>query len=153
MLPIQWALICSIFQTLSRQMQMGNINLSRNLTMGHSKSTPLCKIAFFDPRSSVSNYDMTQKNIFLSMYNSLSISHIKRCRNHIMSKDVEKLKNCCYNLCVHSLFHIDAQVLKSHFHEIMELWCFGCDSTAIPEVHVTFWIFFIVSHGNIIRTY
>ena len=64
---------------------------------------------------------MTQKNIFLSMYDSLCISHIKGCRNHVMSKDVEKLRNCRYNLCVHSLFHTDTQALTSHFHEIMEL--------------------------------
>ena len=54
---------------------------------------------------------------FLSICSFLSISHIKGCRNHIMSKDVEKLRNCCYNLCVHSLFHIDAQVLTSHFRK------------------------------------
>ena len=138
---------------------MGNINLSRNLIMGHSKSTSLCKIAFFDPRSSVSFIKKWQtmawhrKMFFLSIYDSLSISHIKGYKNQIMSKDVEKLRNCRYNLCVHSLFHIDAQVLTSRFREIVELWCFGCDSTAISEAHITFWIFFIVAHHNIIRTY
>ena len=115
MLPTQRALICSIFLILSRQTYMGNINLSRNFIRGHSKSTSLCKIAFFEPRSSVSfvkkmtNHGMTQKNVFLSIYGFLSISHIKGCRN------------CRYNLCVHSLFHIDAQVLTSYFCKIVEL--------------------------------
>ena len=159
MLPIQWALICSIFLTLSRQMYMGNINLSRNLIMGQSKSTSLCKIAFLTPvhlrhllKTDKLLHD-TEKCFLLSTYDSLSISHIKGCRNQIMSKDVEKLRNSRYNLCVHSRFHIDPQVLTSHFREIVELWCFGCDSAAISEAHGTFWIFFIVAHCNIIRTY
>ena len=96
---------------------------------------------------------MTQKNVFLSIYGFLSISHIKGCRNQIISKDVEKLRNCCYNLCVHSPLHIDARVLTSHFRKIVELLCFGCDIIAISEAHITFWIFFIVAHCNIIRTY
>ena len=87
---------------------------------------------------------MTKKNVFLSIYGFLSISHIKRCRNQIISKDVEKLRNCCYNLCVHSPFHIDAQVLTSHFRKMVELWCFGCDSIAISEAHITFWIFLLL---------
>ena len=65
---------------------------------------------------------MTQK-LFLYIYSFLSISHIKGCRNQIISKDFdfEKLRNCCYNLCVHSPFHIDAQVLTSHFRKMVEL--------------------------------
>ena len=91
---------------------------------------------------------MTQKNVFLSICGFLSISHIKGCRNQIISKDVEKLRNCCYNLCVHSPFHIDVQVLTSNFHKIVELRCFGCDSILSQRQ-----IFFIVAHCNIIRTY
>ena len=137
---------------------MGNINLSRDFIRGHSKSTSLCKIAFFDPRSSVSCIKKWQtmawhRKIFFSIYGFLSISHIKGCRNHIISKDLEKWRNCCYKLCVHSPFHIDAQVLTSHFRKMVELWCFGCDSIAISEAHITFWVFFIVAHCNIIGTY
>ena len=88
---------------------------------------------------------------FLSIYGFLSISHIKGCRNHIISKNVEKSRNCRYNLCVHSLFHRNAQVLTSRFCKIVELWYFECDSTAISEAHITFWISFIVAHCNIIR--
>ena len=57
---------------------------------------------------------MMQKNVFY-LYGFLSISLIKGCRNHITSKDVEKLRN------VHSRLHIDAQVLTSHFRKIVEL--------------------------------
>ena len=80
----------------------------------------------------MTNHGMTQKNVFLSIYGFLSISHIKGCRN------------CRYNLCVHSLFHIDAQVLTSYFCKIVELWWFGCDSIAISETHITFWIFLLL---------
>ena len=103
---------------------MGNINLSMNLIMGHSKSTSLFKTAFLTPvhLCHLLKNDMAwHRKFFLSIYESLSISHIKGCRNHIISKDVEKLRNCYYNLCVHLLFHIDAQVLASRFREIVEL--------------------------------
>ena len=58
---------------------------------------------------------------FLSIYGFLSISHIKGCRNHIISKDLEKLRNCRYNLCVHSRLHIDTQALTSYVGKIVEL--------------------------------
>ena len=90
---------------------------------------------------------------FLSLYGFLSISYIKGCRNHNISKDVEKLRNCRYNLSVYSRLHVDAQVLVSHFRKIVELWCFACDSIVISEAHITFWMFVIVGHCNIIRTY
>ena len=64
---------------------------------------------------------MTQKKCFLSLYGFLSISHIKGCRNHNISKDVEKFRNCRYNLSLHSRLHIDAQVLVSQFRKIVEL--------------------------------
>ena len=92
-----------------------------------------------------------RKMFFLSIYGFLSISHIKGCRNHITSKDVEKLRNCRDNLWVHSRLHIDTQVLTSHVGKIVEWWCFGCDSIAISEI--AFWMFVIVAHCNIIRAY
>ena len=58
---------------------------------------------------------------FLSIYGFLSISLIKGCRNHITSKDAEKLRDCPYNVSVHSRLHIDPQVLTSHFRKIVEL--------------------------------
>ena len=92
-----------------------------------------------------------RKMFFLSIYGFLSISHIKGCRNHITSKDVEKLRNCRDNLWVHSRLHTDTQVLTSHVGKIVEWWCFGCDSIAISEI--AFWMFVIVAHCNIIRAY
>ena len=91
----------------------------------------------------MTNHSMTQKNVFFYLYMIFQVylSHIKGCRN------------CHYNLCLHSLFYIDAQVLTSYFCKIVELWWFGCNSIAISEAHITFWIFFIVVHCNVIRTY
>ena len=88
------------------------------------------------------------KEDFLSIYGCLSISHVKGCRNHIISKDVEKFRNCNYKICVHSRLHIDAQVLTSHVGKTVELWRFGCDSITISEAHITFWIFFINAQCN-----
>ena len=97
---------------------------------------------------------MTQKNGFFFIY-IWFFKHItyQRMQKSRYVKGCRKLRNGRYNLCVQSLFHIDAQVLASHFRKIVELGCFGCDSIAISEAHVTFWAFFIVPHCNIIRTY
>ena len=54
---------------------------------------------------------MTQKNVSLSIYGFLSVSHIKGCKNHTILKDAEKLRNCRYNLCIYSRLHKDRQVL------------------------------------------
>ena len=40
---------------------------------------------------------------------------------HVISKEGEKVRNCSFNLCVHSLLHIDTQVLTSHVGKIVEL--------------------------------
>ena len=73
---------------------------------------------------------MTQKNVSLSIYGLLSVLHIKGSRNHSISKDVEKLRNCRYNLCIYSRLHKDTQVLTGHVGKTVELWCFRCDSVA-----------------------
>ena len=94
----------------------------------------------------MTNYGMTQKNVFLSIHGFLSLSHIKGCRNHIISKDIEMLRNYHYNLCVHSRLHIDTLVVTIHVGKIVELWCFGCDSIAISEAYeVSFFITFFVN--------
>ena len=64
---------------------------------------------------------MTRKNAFLSEYDFLSISHIKRRRNHIISKGVEgKVKKLPITyMCAH--VYTDTQVLTSHVDKIAEL--------------------------------
>ena len=73
---------------------------------------------------------MTQKNVSLSIYGFLSVSHIKGCKNHTISKDAEKLRSCRYNLCIYSRLHKDRQVLTWHVGKTVELWCFRCNSVA-----------------------
>ena len=80
------------------------------------------------------------KDIF-SIY---GISYVNGHRNHIISTDAEKVRNCSFKLCVHSLLHIDKQVLICYVAKIVELWCSGGDSIAISEAEMTCWMFLLL---------
>ena len=88
---------------------------------------------------------------FFSIFGCSSISHIKGCRNHIISKDVKKVRKCSYKLCVHSLLHTDTQVLTSHVDKIVDLLFFGCDSITPGTDNIL--DDFTVAHCNITRAY
>ena len=115
---------------------MAKMNLFRNLIRVHSKThhsgnniflistAPFCTLSHFFFSNSLlplppsllllppcvinyklTNYDMTQK-IFLYTYNCLSIHILNKCRNHIISKDVEKVRNLQFQpMCAIAFTH------------------------------------------------
>ena len=66
----------------------------------------------------------------------------------MLSKNEEKVRNCRCNPYVHSHLQLDTEVNKP-----VEFKCFGCDTIAISEVRITFWMLFVVAHYNVIRAY
>lgn len=62
--------------------------------------------------------------------------------------EVERVRNCSFNLCANFLLHIDTRILTSHFSKILGLQFYGCGNISISEAlgYVC-----IVADSNIVR--
>lgn len=67
--------------------------------------------------------------------------HMVALSNYILSKLVQKVRSCCFNLFAHSLLHTDTQVLTRHVSKMVEL-CFGSGDTVTLDAQIAFWMYF-----------
>ena len=70
----------------------------------------------------VTNYDMKQKRTFFFEQ-----------AYHIISKELGKVRNCIFKLCVDTLLNIDTDVLTIHIAKILESQFFGFGNIAISD--------------------
>ena len=60
---------------------------------------------------------------------------------HIMSKEVERVKNCSFNLVVHPLLHTNIQILTNYVEKMVKL-CFKACNIDVPNAPAISWICF-----------
>ena len=60
---------------------------------------------------------------------------------HIMSKEVERVKNCSFSLVVHPLLHTNTQILKNYVEKMVKL-CFEACNIDVPNAPAISWICF-----------